>query len=98
MRKRELAALISDEVGLPPRDVSKVLDSLFRTLADTLLEHERLELTGFGVFHVQHQKERRTYVPKRKETVVIPARRTIKFKEVKELKERLNPRPVAIEA
>lgn len=95
MRKRELVAAISDDVGLPPRDVAKVLGSLFGRMADTLLAEERFAITGFGVFHVQHQKERRTYVPKRKTTVVVPARRTIKFREVKELRERLNPRPVA---
>ncbi len=62
-------------------------------MADTLLETKRFEIRGFGVFQIQHQKERRTYVPKRKTTFVIPARRTIKVREVKELRERLNPRP-----
>ncbi len=95
MRKRELVGAIAQEVGLQPREVAKVVDSLLGRLADELLETRRLEITDFGIFHVQDLKERRLYVPKRKETIVIPARRAVKFREVGELRERLNPQSVA---
>lgn len=54
-----------------------------------------VEIADFGIFHVQDLKERRLYVPKRKETIVIPARRAVKFREAGKLRERLNPAPVA---
>lgn len=97
MRKRELVGAIARDVGLPPRAVAKVVEHLFSRMADTLLEEGRFEITGFGIFNIQDLKERRTYVPKRKQTVVIPARRAIKFREVKELRERLNPHTMATE-
>lgn len=95
MRKRELVGTIAREVGLQPGDVAKVVDSLFSRMADCLIEERRLEITGFGVFNIHDLKERRIYVPKRKETILIPARRAIKFREAGELRERLNPRPAA---
>lgn len=97
MRKRELASAIAQELDLPPGDVARVLDALFDRMADTLLEDGRLEVTGFGLFAVHSLAARRTYVPSRKETIVIPARRAVRFREARELRERLNP-PAPVDA
>lgn len=95
MRKRELVASIATEVGLPNDQVRAVLDSAFRHIADELLVGGRFEMRGFGVFNVLTQKERKLYVPKTGQTITIPARRVIRFKEVEGLRRRLNPGPAA---
>lgn len=91
MRKRELASVIARDLDLQPGDVARVIDALFARLTDDLLEQRRFEIGDFGTFNLHDLKPRRVYVPKRKETIVIPARRTVKFREVGELRRRLNP-------
>ncbi len=91
MRKRELVAAIAAEVDLDHDQVRAVLDSAFRHIADTLVDHGRFEIRSLGVFNVQLQKERQLFVPKTGQTITLPARRMIKFKEVEALRHRLNP-------
>jgi nucleoid DNA-binding protein len=97
VRKRELVSAIAAEVGLANDQVEAVLDSAFAHIANELIAGGRFEIRSLGVFNVLTQKARKQYVPKTGQTITIPARRVIRFKEVAAIKRRLNPLLVASE-
>ena len=94
MRTRELVAAIAADTGLTHDQVQAVLVAAFHHLADELVAGGRLEVRNFGIFDVVAHEPRQLHVPKTGQTIALPARRTVRFRELKALRDRLNqPRP-----
>jgi len=88
MTKRNLVMRISAETGIIQEDVAVVLQKTLDYIAEGLAKGEHVEFRGFGVFDVCTRKSRIGRNPKKpQETVVIPERKTVKFKPGKVMKQ-----------
>ncbi len=68
----------------------KAVDGIVRILKETLAKGEEITLRGFGTLSVVQREERNAVHFKTKEPIVVPARRTVKFRISEELKNSLN--------
>jgi len=72
------------------REVERLVNAIFETIADGLARGERVELRGFGSFTVKERGPRVGRNPRTGEAVQVPARLHPHFKTGKELRRRLN--------
>ena len=88
MTKHELVARITKETGLTQQEVAGILQRTLDYITESLIRGDTVEFRDFGVFEVTTRKARIGRNPKRpEETVVIPARKVVKFKAGKIMKE-----------
>jgi DNA-binding protein HU-beta len=57
------------------------------TFKDTLKKGDKIQLIGFGSFEVAKRAARKGVNPQTKKTISIPAKKVVKFKAGKELKD-----------
>lgn len=96
MTKRELIEeVVSARSDLPRREVEALVNGVFGSLADALARGERIEIRGFGSFIVKRRNAREGLNPKTGEVVTVHAKRVAFFKAGKELKQRVDARPLA---
>ena len=98
MTKRDL---IDEVVKLFPRfsrrDAEAIVNELFDSLTQALVRGERIEIRGFGSFVVKHRRAREGRNPKTGDGVSVAAKRIPFFKVGKELKLRVDGKPVPAE-
>lgn len=91
MTKSELIEQLSLENGtLNKRDAELIVNTIFDSIGDTLVQGGRVEIRGFGSFTVRNRDAREARNPKSGAVVRIPAKKTPFFKTGKELRERVN--------
>lgn len=71
---------VAERTGVSRSAVKLVLQSLLDEMMDDLAEGRRIEFREFGVFEVKERAQRRAQNPKTLEAVIVPKRRTVKFK------------------
>ena len=91
MNKSDLIKNISFKVGsVKKNDKEEAVNNLLNFISDSLLEKNRVEIRGFGVFNIKPTKERNNARnPKTNEIIRVPARRKISFKPGKILAQKL---------
>jgi DNA-binding protein HU-beta len=87
MTKVELIDKVAEGLGLPKREVEKMLEKLISTMQAALKEGKKVSVAGLGTFVVKEKKARLARNPKTGESVQVPAKRSPKFRAGKELKE-----------
>lgn len=70
--------------------VRKLSNDVLEEIILALIDNETVKLRGFGVFKVQHKKERPGRNPRSGKEAVVTARRSIKFVASPVLKEIMN--------
>lgn len=65
---------------------SRIVDSVFDTITERLVEGERVVYTGFGAFDVNDRKERQARNLHTGETIQVPARKAPVFRAGQRLK------------
>ena len=90
MTKAELIEAMAAKSGLTKADSSRALEAFMSAVAETLQKGEKITLTGFGSFGVSRREAREGRNPKTGEEIVIPAKKTVKFKAGKTLVEKMN--------
>ena len=89
--KKELALLVSEHASCKKNVAAKMVDSLFSAMRDSLIEGNRIEIRGFGVFQVKDTRPKpAARNPRTGEIVYVPARRKTHFKPGRLLKEALH--------
>ncbi|UCE19109.1 MAG: integration host factor subunit beta [Gemmatimonadota bacterium] len=89
--KKDLALKVNEVTGLRKNMSAKVVDALFASMRDTLIEGNRIEIRGFGVFEVKDTKPKpAARNPRTGEIIYVPARRKTHFKPGKLLKKELH--------
>ena len=89
--KKELALLLSDHAGCKKYLAAQLADSLFTTMRSSLIEGNRIEIRGFGVFQVKDTRPKPAASnPRTGEIIYVPARRKTHFKPGRLLKEALH--------
>jgi len=85
--KKDLIDRIADETRFKRSDVRLIVQKFLDDVICELSEGRRLEFRNFGVFELNERAPRMAQNPKTLERVPVPARRTVKFKPGKVMKE-----------
>lgn len=94
--KKELALLVSERAGCKKNVAAEMVDSLFNAMRDSLIEGNRIEIRGFGVFQVKDTRPKpAARNPRTGEIIYVPARRKTHFKPGRLLKCALHEVPSA---
>ena len=89
--KKELALLVSERAGCKKNVAAEMVDSLFNAMRDSLIEGNRIEIRGFGVFQVKDTRPKpAARNPRTGEIIYVPARRKTHFKPGRLLKDALH--------
>jgi integration host factor subunit beta len=78
--KKELIDRIADTSGNKRVQVKKVVQQFLDEIVNELGKGNRLEFRDFGVFETKIRKARKAQNPKTLEPVMVPEKRTVKFK------------------
>lgn len=87
--KKELIDQITDATKVKRTAVKQVVQAFLDSIIIELGKGNRLEFRDFGVFEVKHRKPRMAQNPKTLEPVEVPAKRTVKFKVGRLMKQTL---------
>ncbi len=91
MKRSELVNELAKEYPhLYHRDIEKVVDVFYSSIADALANGQRVELRGFGAFSIKERGPRIARNPKNGDRVAVSSKKTVYYKPGKELKERIN--------
>ena len=89
--KKDLAMEIAKDTGCRKSLASKMVNSIFKAMRESLINGDRIEIRGFGVFQVKNTKPKpAARNPRTGEIIYVPARRKTHFKPGKLLKEALH--------
>jgi len=89
MTKTKLIAAIAKDTNLTKADSERALNSFLTNVTKTLKKEGKLTLTGFGTFDVVKRKRRKGRNPQTGEVINIKARKVVKFKAGKGLKDKI---------
>jgi integration host factor subunit beta len=87
--KKELIDRIADRTGTKRVLVKKIIQQFLDDIVAELGSGNRLEFRDFGVFECKVRAARTAQNPKTLERVPVPAKRTVKFKIGRLMKDRL---------
>ena len=91
--KKELVNRISDATGHPKVVVKDVIQAFLDEIIRELAIGNRLEFREFGVFEVKERRARRAQNPRTLEKVEVPAKRVVKFKVGRMMRQRVCDEP-----
>lgn len=89
--QKALADQLATEMNLSVRQGRAFVSRLLELIQEGLVEEGRCELRGLGTFAVFERPARQTVHPVTGEPVFIPARRGVRYRSSKQLRELLNP-------
>ena len=87
MNKTELITAMAEKAEISKKDAEKALNAFTNIVADTLVDGDKVSITGFGTFEVVERAERQGRNPATGETITIAASKSPKFKAGKALKD-----------
>lgn len=88
--KKQIIDQIAEKENCRRSLVKRVVQSFLDTIVDELGEGNRLEFRDFGVFESRVRASRRAQNPKTMDKVLVPSRRTVKFKVGRVMKLRMH--------
>ena len=89
--KKELALMVSQETGCKKNLASDMVDTVFEAMRESLMNAQRIEIRGFGVFQVKETRPKpAARNPRTGQVIYVPARRKTHFRPGKLLKEELH--------
>lgn len=87
--KKDLIDRIADQTGQRRTTVKRTVQCFLDNVIDELKRGNRLEFRDFGVFEIRHRAPRVAQNPKTLERVPVPAKKTVKFKVGRLMKQAL---------
>lgn len=94
--KKMLIDRIAQRTGQKRVDVRDTIQVFLDEIIDELADGNRLEFRGFGVFEVRNRAERMAQNPKTLEQVRVPAKRIVKFKPGRKMREMIEGKPTGL--
>jgi integration host factor subunit beta len=88
--KKELIGRIAESTQTKQIVVKAIIHSFLDEIVSELGKDNRLEFRDFGVFETKRRAARKAQNPKTLEPVHVPAKRTVKFKTGRLMKQKLN--------
>lgn len=89
MNKSELIEELSLKRGISLKKSEEVVNTLFDSMAEAMVNDERIEIRGFGSFVINEYKPYTGRNPKTGESISVKPKKLPFFKVGKELKERV---------
>jgi DNA-binding protein HU-beta len=89
MSKAELVEKIAEQAKLTKVDAERALNAVVSVITTSLKQGEDVALVGFGTFAVGDRAERQGRNPKSGEAITIAAKKVVKFKPGKALKDEI---------
>ena len=86
MNKKELVESVSIERNLTKKEAELLVDTVFNTITRSVVEGDKVLISGFGTFKVNDRKARKGI----QEEMIIPASKTVTFKPSNRLKDAMN--------
>ncbi len=90
MTKADIVERIYEEVGFSKKDATRIVESIFETMKETLERGEKIKISSFGNFVVRSKRARRGRNPQTGEDLTISARKVLTFKPSQILKKAIN--------
>lgn len=87
MTKAEFVSKVAKKSGLSQKDTYIVIDSTLEVLTQLLKDQDSISFVDFGSFSTVEKRAREIRVPSSGEIVQVPAKRAVKFRVGKALKE-----------
>ena len=87
MNKTELITAAAESAGLTKKDTERVINAAIDAITASLVQGEKVQISGFGTFEVKDREARVGRNPHTKEAIEIPATRVPQFKASKALKD-----------
>lgn len=87
MNKADLIDAVAAKCGFSKKDTEKAVSAFFATVEEALIEGEKVQLTGFGVFEVREHQARTGRNPQTGATIQIAASLVPAFRAGTALKE-----------
>jgi len=87
MTKSDLINLVAEKMPSNRRhDAELIVNTVFNRMTEALASGDRIEIRGFGSFHVRNRKPREGRNPKSGRKVLVESKKVPFFKAGKELK------------
>lgn len=90
MNKSELIETLAARKGLSYKKAEEIVNTIFDSMTEAMINEERIEIRGFGSFVVNHYKSYTGRNPKTGESIPVKPKKLPFFKVGKELKERVD--------
>ena len=90
MTKAELVDEVYKNSDLNKKDAEVIVQTVLKSIVDSLKSGEKVELRGFGSFRLRNRGPRQGRNPKTGEKVFVPAKQVPYFKPGKQLKILIN--------
>jgi len=90
MTKADLVDIIYERVGASKKDAGDVVEAIFAIIKESLRRGEKVKISGFGTFAVNHKRARRGRNPQTGVSITIDSRSVLSFKPSRVLKERVS--------
>ena len=88
--RADLTEAVYQEVGLSRNESAQLVASVFEEIASTLAQGEAVKLSSFGIFLLRDKVQRIGRNPMTGEEMPIPARRVVRLRASRVLKDRIN--------
>lgn len=90
MNKTDLINSVYNKLSIPKKDCENVIETLFETMSEALLNGEDVMISGFGSLEVKTVNEKRITDLHTKEDIILPKTKQVKFHTSKKFKAKLN--------
>jgi integration host factor subunit beta len=90
MNKSDLVDYVAQKLNLPRKKAETVVNTVFDTMAETLVDGGRIEIRGFGSFVSKNYEEYQGRNPRTGDPIHVAPKRLPFFKVGKELREIVN--------
>jgi integration host factor subunit beta len=88
--KKEIASKIAKQFEIAQLLALEAVQMVFDGIIETLMDEGRIELRNFGVFEVKKRRARKARNPRTGESVSVPAKLVVTFKQGMEFGQRVN--------
>lgn len=90
MKKNEIIKAVSDELGMTIKETAAVVDTFIDYAELALQNDDCVDIPKFGKLSVEQRDARMARNPQTGEKMEVPAKKAIKFKASKTLKDAIN--------
>ncbi len=90
MTKADLVEEVAQEVEVTYKDAKVIVDTVFKSVVDSLKSGNKVEIRGFGSFRTRRRRGRIARNPKSGDKVLVPPKMIPFFKPSKALRDVVN--------
>jgi integration host factor subunit alpha len=89
MTKADLIESVYERVGSSKKETGEVVEEVFAIVREALRRGQKVKISGFGSFAVNHKHARRGRNPQTGDSIIIGSRKVLSFKPSVTLKARV---------